>query len=179
MPPVRPFLPAAAVAAALLGLAALDAPLTGQEGGSSQDGPRGADRLDRDGVPDLPGVDETAKGAEAGQDQYPRRLPAGYGAVGLSREQKERVYAIQAKYDGRIQELLDEIARVKNKQDAEIAEVLTPGQRQFLDEWRAARDAERDARDRGDDGDDRDEPIGEAETVDVIDPLDDNVPDEN
>ena len=133
--PIRPFLPAAACCAALLGLAALDAP------GLSQDG--AAD------IPDVPGVEQTAEGAEPGQDVYPRRLPAGYGAVGLSREQKERVYAVQAKYDDRIQELLDEVAAIKNKQTAEIAEILTPGQRQFLKDWQAERDAEREAAEKG------------------------------
>ena len=133
----RAFLPAAACAGALLCLSAFDAP------GVSQDGKLPDPPADpRDGVPDLPKVDETTKGAREGQDLYPRRLPAGYGAVGLSREQKEKVYAVQAKYDGRIQELLDEIAAIKNKQDAEIAAVLTPGQREFLKNWRAEREAE-------------------------------------
>ena len=130
---IRPLFPAAACAAALLGLSALDAPLTGQDGQPPAE------------VPDLPRVDETDEGARPGQDVYPRRLPAGYGAVGLSREQKERVYAIQAQYDDRIEELLDEIAAVKSKQDAEIAEVLTPGQREFLKAWEKKRDAEREA----------------------------------
>ena len=91
------------------------------------------------------GVPVTDAGERPGQDVYPRRLPAGYGAVGLSREQKERVYAIQAKYDGRVQDLLDEIAAIQNKQDAEIATVLTDSQRAFLEAWRAKRDADRDA----------------------------------
>ena len=133
---LRPLIPAAAVAAALLGLSALDAIGVSQDG-ASQDG--AAD------VPDVPRVEQTDEGAKPGQDVYPRRLPAGYGAVGLSREQKEKVYAIQAKYDDRIQELLDEIAAIKNKQTAEIAEVLTPGQREFLKRWETERDAQREA----------------------------------
>ena len=87
----------------------------------------------------------TDEGERAGQDVYPRRLPAGYGAVGLSREQKEQVYAIQAKYDDRIQELLDEIAAIKNKQDGEIRGVLTPYQLNYLKAWEAKREAEREA----------------------------------
>ena len=133
--PVRPLIPAAAVAAGLLGLAAFDFAL-GQENGQADPA---AD------VPAVPGVEQTAEGAKPGQDVYPRRLPAGYGAVGLSREQKERVYAIQAKYDDRIEELLAEIASIENKQTAEIAEVLTDGQNRFLERWRADREAEREA----------------------------------
>ena len=131
--PVRPLLPAALCVAGLLSLSAFDRPVAGQEDDKA------------DAAPASPLLDPVEDGERPGQDVYPRRLPAGYGAVGLSREQKERVYAIQAKYDDRIEELLAEIAAIKNKQEAEIAEVLTAGQRAFLEAWEAKRDAEREA----------------------------------
>ena len=135
----RPFAPAAVCAAGLLCLSAFDLPGIGQEDESADPPAETAPAI----PPQVPNA--TDEGERPGQDVYPRRLPAGYGAVGLSREQKERVYAIQAKYDDRIEELLDEIAAIKTKQDAEIAGVLTAGQREFLTAWEKQRDAEREA----------------------------------
>ena len=143
-PLTRAVLPAALCAA--VGWACAAGPAAGlQDGTEPAAAADGADGGTADGVPDLPGVEQTAEGAKDGQDVYPRRLPAGYGAVGLSREQKEKVYAVQAKYDGRVDELLEEIAAIKNKQTAEIAEILTPGQRAYLAEWKKDRAAEREA----------------------------------
>ena len=126
-PFLRPYLPAAAVAAALLGLSALDRPQAGQD-------------ADPAAVP---------AGAEKKDEPKTYRLPAGYGAVGLSREQKRAAYAVMAKYDGRVAELERQIAQIEAAQDAEIAAVLTPGQRRFLDEWRAGRAAEKAAEKEG------------------------------
>lgn len=76
-----------------------------------------------------------------------RRLPALYGKVGLSEEQKEKIYAAQkgvrAKLDPieeEIERLREEIrakqaeqAKVKQELDARMREVLTESQRKELD----------------------------------------------
>lgn len=60
------------------------------------------------------------------------RLPAYYGQIGLSRRQKENIYAIQGKYAGQIEELENQIAELEAERDEEIDSVLNDFQRQEL-----------------------------------------------
>lgn len=65
------------------------------------------------------------------------RLPNYYGKVGVSAEQREKIYSIQAQYNSQIKALEKQIAELKEKRDAEIESVLTPEQKKKLAQLRA------------------------------------------
>lgn len=125
----RPFLPAAVCGLALLGLCALDRPGVGQDGDA----------------PAADGFQPTTEGARDGIDVYPRRLPPGLGVLRLSDPQKERIYAVQAKYHTKIEALRAEIAALEEKQEKEVAALLTPAQKDFLKAYEAMKEAQRKA----------------------------------
>ena len=135
---IRPLFTAAACVAGLLALSAFDRVGSGQDGAA----PAGAPPA---------GFEPTTVGARDGIDVYPRRLPPGLGVLRLSQEQKERIYAVQAKYHVQIEKLRAEIAELEGKQEAEVTGVLTPSQQDFLKAWEtmkqaeAAREAQADA----------------------------------
>lgn len=56
------------------------------------------------------------------------RVPRGYGQLGLTKDQKERIYGIQAAYAERIDELEAEIEQLKKEQSVRIKSVLSPTQ---------------------------------------------------
>ena len=60
------------------------------------------------------------------------RLPMFYGQIGLSREQREKIYEIQAKYRSQIEELMKQLAALREKQKEEIEAVLTDEQKERL-----------------------------------------------
>ena len=124
---IRSLLPAAVCAFGLLSLSALDRSAVSQD-----DAPAS-------------GFEPTTVGARDGIDVYPRRLPPGLGVLRLSQEQKERIYAVQAKYHVQIEKLQAEIAALEAKQEAEVTAALTPAQRDFLKAYEAMKEAERRA----------------------------------
>ena len=75
------------------------------------------------------------------------RVPPGYSKLGLTDQQKEEIYAIQGKYYPQIQDLDKKLTALRDKRDAEIEKVLTPKQRQLLEQQRkAAADARKAAK---------------------------------
>jgi len=66
------------------------------------------------------------------------RLPPYYGQVGLSTEQREKIYGVQATYASQIEALQKQIASLEEKRDGEINAVLTADQKKQLDSLRAA-----------------------------------------
>lgn len=62
------------------------------------------------------------------------RVPNYYGRLGLSDEQKTKIYAIQDKYSDQIESLQKQIADLRAKQDAEVAALLTDSQKKILAE---------------------------------------------
>ncbi len=62
------------------------------------------------------------------------RLPAHYGKLGISTEQRTKIYGVQASYKKQIDDLQKQIDDLKAKQDAEVEAVLTPDQKKKLDE---------------------------------------------
>jgi len=75
---------------------------------------------------------KTSSMTEGATSTYRNRLPNNYGKLGLSDEQRERIYGIQAQYRVRIADLLDELEELRNQQTLEIQEVLTPNQKDEL-----------------------------------------------
>ncbi len=60
------------------------------------------------------------------------RLPANYAKIGLSDDQKKKIYDVQNKYEAQIDALEKQIADLKAKQKAEVESVLTPEQHKAL-----------------------------------------------
>ena len=60
------------------------------------------------------------------------RLPANYGKIGISEEQRKKIYDIQNKYDDQIAALQKQLADLRAKETAEVEAVLTPEQKKAL-----------------------------------------------
>jgi Spy/CpxP family protein refolding chaperone len=59
-------------------------------------------------------------------------LPAGWKSLKLSKEQKAKVYGIQASYTAKIADLQKKIEELRNEEKAEMASVLTAEQKTQL-----------------------------------------------
>lgn len=75
-----------------------------------------------------------AGGWLVGQETIKGTLPAHYGKLGLSDEQKQKVYKIQADYKGKIEKLEKELTSAKADQKKDVEAVLTAGQKVKLKE---------------------------------------------
>jgi Spy/CpxP family protein refolding chaperone len=74
-------------------------------------------------------------GSLFGDDKAPPKrgiLPAGWRKLGLSDEQKQKVFAVQERYRGQIRELESKIKELRARRQDEMMSVLTPDQRQQL-----------------------------------------------
>lgn len=60
------------------------------------------------------------------------RLPANYAKIGVSEEQRKKIYEIQGKYDKDIVALQKQIADLRAKETAEVEAVLTADQKKAL-----------------------------------------------
>lgn len=67
-------------------------------------------------------------------------LPANYGKLGLSDEQREKLYPIHEEYQAKIDALSAQIKQLQNERNAKFREHLTAGQKERLKEL-AAEDA--------------------------------------
>ena len=93
---------------------------------------------------------EKAKPAAKADKKAPKkargRVSAYFAQVGLSGEQKVKIYSVQGEYNGKIGDLKKQIAELASKRDAEVEAVLTETQKKQLDDLRAA--AKKKAEDR-------------------------------
>ena len=64
--------------------------------------------------------------------KFKGQLPAGWGKIGLTDDQKQNVYKIQSKYGTKVDELKSEMAKLKSEEKKEIEKVLTDDQRKKL-----------------------------------------------
>lgn len=60
------------------------------------------------------------------------RLPANYAKIGVSDDQRKKIYEIQGKYDKDVAALQKQIADLKAKEQAEVEAVLTADQKKAL-----------------------------------------------
>lgn len=60
------------------------------------------------------------------------RLPNGFGQLGLSQDQRERIYGIRELYRGEIDRLETLVERLKAEEELQYQHVLSPTQRQAL-----------------------------------------------
>lgn len=63
-----------------------------------------------------------------------RQLPPNWAKIGLSTDQKEKIYSIQAEYRTKIDELNRQISELRKKQNRELETVLTEAQKARLRE---------------------------------------------
>ena len=98
----------------------------------------------------LPPPDSARKSTSTGKVAPPdptHRVPAGFSKLGLTDQQKDEIYAIQGKYYPQIQGLEKQVDALRVKREGEIEKVLTPKQRQLLDQQKkAAADARKAAK---------------------------------
>ena len=78
----------------------------------------------------------TTKGAAAekktDEKKPTNRLPSNYGKLGLTDAQKDKVYAIQDKYDAQLDALEEQIKSLKAKRSSEAEAVLSVEQKKIL-----------------------------------------------
>lgn len=74
--------------------------------------------------------------SNATNKEYRGPLPTHFGKLGMSDAQKEKVYSIQDSYEEQIEKLRKQIEQIEAKREAEIATLLTPGQKLRLKELR-------------------------------------------
>ncbi|HSG69374.1 MAG TPA: hypothetical protein VLA12_03120 [Planctomycetaceae bacterium] len=83
---------------------------------------------------------KTTQAEEAPQEKPrkpPRgRVPAGFGKIGVSENQKEEIYAIQARYKAQVEDLLAQLEELKSQEAEEIHNVLTDDQKLALKKYR-------------------------------------------
>lgn len=61
-------------------------------------------------------------------------LPPNWGKIGLTDEQKQEVYKVQAKYNGEIEKLEGKIKELKSAREKDMKAVLTAEQKKALQE---------------------------------------------
>jgi len=62
------------------------------------------------------------------------RVPSGYAKLGLTDQQKEKLYKIQAEYSTKIQNLEKQVSDLRDRRDKEFESVLTASQKRLLAE---------------------------------------------
>ncbi|MCS7016684.1 MAG: hypothetical protein RMJ19_08970 [Gemmatales bacterium] len=70
-------------------------------------------------------------GAGVAQEKPMGRLPPGFGKLGLSDEQKQKIYKIQADYEAKIQALRAQIKKLEEEERVQVFNVLTPQQKEL------------------------------------------------
>lgn len=96
-------------------------------GGLSGQDPK-TDPKGKEAKADPKGKDTKPEGKTKGQ------LPQNWGALGLTAEQKDKVYKLQAKYNADIDKLEAEIKELKAKLGKERLEILTAEQKKALED---------------------------------------------
>jgi hypothetical protein len=93
--------------------------------------------------------DSAAKGKGTGRVAPPdptHRVPPGYAKLGLTDQQKEAIYKIQAKYYPQIQALEKQVDALRAKRESEFESILTTPQKKRLAEQEQQKKAEAAAR---------------------------------
>lgn len=109
------------LAAFLVGVFALTGGLVGQDAGAKKDPPK-----------------EAKDAKEAKKDDRATKakgqLPTYWGQLGLSDEQKQKVYKVQSKYRDELDKLDLKVKEIREKMKREQYEVLSPDQQKRLEE---------------------------------------------
>lgn len=85
----------------------------------------------------LIGQEKKGDGKDPKKDDQPAKakgmLPTYWGQLGLSDEQKQKVYKVQAKYNDEIEKLEAKIQELKDKRDKERFDLLSADQKKRLE----------------------------------------------
>lgn len=85
-------------------------------------------------------VQEPKKDAKKDEPKAKGFLPQNWGKIGLTDDQKQEIYKIQAKHNGEIEKLEAKIKEIKGARDKEMKGVLTADQKKKLDEILTGKD---------------------------------------
>jgi Spy/CpxP family protein refolding chaperone len=77
---------------------------------------------------------EPKKGDAKAEPKAKGQLPTYWGQLGLSAEQKDKIYRLQAKYNDDIDKLEAQIKDLKAKRDKERLDLLTAEQKKSLED---------------------------------------------
>jgi hypothetical protein len=80
--------------------------------------------------------DKEKKGDDTTPTKVKGTLPANFGKLGLSDEQKQKIYRLRAEYKGKIRDLEQKLARLRAEQKEAEEAVLTKDQKKKLRELR-------------------------------------------
>jgi hypothetical protein len=124
-------------------------PLGAQEGKSTKSQTSRAKQTGKSDT-STPAADESAaKGKGTGRVAPPdptHRVPPGYAKLGLTDQQKEAIYKIQAKYYPQIQALEKQVDALRADREKEFEKILTSAQKRRLAEQEQQKKAESAAR---------------------------------
>jgi len=70
-------------------------------------------------------------GVGVAQEKLKGRLPPGFAKLGLSDEQKQMIYKIQAEYEAKIAALEAQLKKLREEERAQLFRVLTPQQKEL------------------------------------------------
>ena len=93
----------------------------------------------------VPKADPPAEPAKKAFDPS-RRVPAYFGQIGLTLEQREAIYGLNGKHQAKIAELQKQIAKIRLEMLAESEIQLTPPQKELLANLRRVADERKKAR---------------------------------
>lgn len=72
------------------------------------------------------------KAGAKGKAKARGRLPANYARIGLTADQREKIYDVQIKYNAQIADLEKQLVELRGKRDAEVEAVLNSDQKTKL-----------------------------------------------
>ncbi|QDT97046.1 hypothetical protein [Gimesia aquarii] len=78
-------------------------------------------------------TEATSKETKTTRKKSKVRVPPHYGKLNLSKEQRDKIYKIQANYKSQMDSLRKQLAELNSKRKAECKTVLTASQKSILD----------------------------------------------
>ncbi|WP_417851248.1 hypothetical protein [Thalassoglobus sp.] len=72
--------------------------------------------------------------APAAKSNTQNRLPFYFGKLGVTNSQRQQLYSVQGAYESKLEALRNEMKALLKKRDAEMEQLLTPGQKLRLQE---------------------------------------------
>lgn len=126
-----------ASAAAMMLLMTGGFPLGAQESSTAKSETTKAKQAKQADAPASTPTDSSTAAKPTGKTAPPdvtHRVPSGYSKLGLTDQQKEKLYKIQAEYSSKIQSLEKQVDDVRDKREKEFESVLTAPQKRLLAE---------------------------------------------
>jgi LTXXQ motif family protein len=112
-------------------------PLGAQESSTAKSQTTKAKQAEQADAPASTPTDSSTSAKPTGKTAPPdvtHRVPPGYSKLGLTDEQKEKLYKIQAEYYSKIQNLRKQVSDMRDKREKEFESVLTNPQKRLLAE---------------------------------------------